>query len=253
MAKCSSCGKEIANNTMLQVGNGSFCNEECSQKFDKNGKGNIARSAKSFRLIHPLKNGSIIPLITVALITAALIWLFTNPTDKRSDNRIDIQSDTVMAKFISPDNAFSVLLPGKVQEKRENLNSEIGPVEIFTYSAKSKHHDYTVVYVDYPHFMVKEQGAEELLNGASYGTVMDSHGKLMTENTIDLQGNPGRELKIVGPQKEYIRARLFLVNNRLYQIKVVSSISHTMDKDVEIMFDSFKLIGKEALRSAKKA
>ena len=35
MAKCSSCGKEIANNTMLQVGNGSFCNEECSQKFDK--------------------------------------------------------------------------------------------------------------------------------------------------------------------------------------------------------------------------
>ena len=176
----------------------------------------------------------------MALITAALIWL-TNPTDKRSDNRIDIQSDTVMARFTSPDNSFSVLLPGKVQEKKQSMSSEIGPVEIFTYSAKSKYHDYTIIYVDYPHFMVEEQGAEELLEGASYGTVMDNRGKLMTETAIDLQGYPGRELKIAGPNKEYIRVRLYLVDNRLYQIKAVSKVLHTEKENVETVFASFNL------------
>ena len=175
MAKCSSCGKEIAENTAFQVGDNSFCNEQCRQRFDKNEKSE-----------HFSKNAAIISLIIVALITVTLIWLFANRTNHQSDTQYEIQSDTVMARFTSPDNSFSVLLPGKVQEKKQSMSSEIGPVEIFTYSAKSKYHDYTIIYVDYPHFMVEEQGAEELLEGASYGTVMDNRGKLMTETAIDL-------------------------------------------------------------------
>lgn len=240
MAKCFSCGKEIAENAMFQLGNNSFCNEECSQRFDKNGKEEIDRSAKSFQSKHSIKIVSIISLITMALIAAALIWLFANQSDIQSD----IGSDIVMARFISPDKSFTVLLPGKVQEKRQNMNSDIGPVEIFTYNAKSKYHDYTIIYVDYPHFMVEEQSAEELLDGSSYGTVMDNRGKLMAETAIDLQGNPGRELKIAGPQKEYIRARLYLVNNRLYQIKAVSKLEHAQDEDMEMIFNSFKLTNK---------
>jgi len=245
MVKCSGCEKEIPENAMLQVGNNSFCNEECSQRFAKNGKEKVIGSAKSSRLKYYVKNSSMISLITVTLITAAFIWLFATRTDRQTDNRSDIQpdiqSDTVMTRFISPDKSFSILLPGKVYEKRQSMNSDVGPVEIFTYRVTSKHHDYAVIYVDYPHFMVEEQSAEELLDGASYGTVMDNRGKLMTETSIYLQGYPGRELKIAGPNKEYIRARLYLVDNRLYQIKAVSKVSLTDEKNVETMFDSFNL------------
>lgn len=186
------------------------------------------------------KTTAVISLIITLLIVSAAIRHFTTG------------SATGMRVFRSPDKSFSILLPGKVEEKRETMKSEIGPVEIIIYKAKSENHDYSVIYVDYPHFMVEEQTPEELLDGSSYGTIMDTRGKLMKETVIDLQGNPGRELKIAGPEKEYIRARLFLVSNRLYQIRVISKAPHTADKNVETMFDSFKLTDKKVNSNLKK-
>ncbi len=240
MPKCYCCGTQIAENAVYQIGDKVFCNEVCSSHFNKKEGEKGFGSDRKIQSKFLTKTTAVISLIFTLLIVSTVIWHFA------------AGSATEMRVFSSPDKSFSILLPGKVEQKREKMESEIGPVEIFVFKAKSENHDFSVIYVDYPHFMVEEQTPNKLLDGSCYGTIMETRGKLMKETVIDLQGNPGRELKIAGPEKEYIRARLYLVSNRLYQIKVVSKAPYTADKNVDTMFDSFKLTDKKVNSDRKK-
>jgi len=66
---------------------------------------------------------------------------------------------------------------------------------------------------------------------------------LVTEETIKLEEYQGRDLLVEGPDgKTFLRARLYLVKERLYMIMMQGSkVQVTSDRAKKFM-DSFKLI-----------
>jgi hypothetical protein len=58
-----------------------------------------------------------------------------------------------------------------------------------------------------------------------------------------MKGNPGRELKIEGPQKTIMKSRIYLVKKRMYQIMAVFNPEHAHDKKITEVFASFRING----------
>jgi len=102
-----------------------------------------------------------------------------------------------------------------------------------------------VGYSDYPEEMVKESDPEKILDGSRDGAVRNANGKLVLENKISLDGNPGRELVIdakgKGGQDATMKARVFLVKNRLYQVMVVAPKGQVSGAEIDDFLKSFKL------------
>jgi len=67
-------------------------------------------------------------------------------------------------------------------------------------------------------------------------------GRLTSERSLPLQKKyPGRELEIDAQGETRIRTRLYVVENRLYQLMVVGSSAWVMSKDALRFFESFQL------------
>jgi hypothetical protein len=96
-----------------------------------------------------------------------------------------------------------------------------------------------VSYRDYPPAILNK-GPDAVLEGAKTRMVaLYRNAKVSGESKISLDGNPGREVTVTVPGEFDLRARYFLVKNRLYQ---VIAGGKTVDaKDQKAFFDSFRL------------
>lgn len=225
MATCSYCGREAPENTMLHVGDASFCNNSCRLSFEKNGGLTAKKSKKT--------------VTTVGAITAAVVAVVVGQLTTGFMQR-DFAG---LKEFNAPDRSFTVMLPGNVQEQKQTINTQLGPIEAYFYSAKAKHQAFTVAYSDYPDSFIAATDPKAMLDGSRDGAVRNIQGQLLSETLIDMKGNPGRELNIKGPQKMILKCRIYLVKKRLYQIMAVSNPDHAFDKKITEVFDSFKVNG----------
>ncbi len=95
---------------------------------------------------------------------------------------------------------------------------------------------FLVSYADFTNEIAQLE-AEELLDAATEGYITDG-AKLIAQRPISLLGSPGREIKYKDSDGSVGQARIFLVNNRLYQVSTLGSNT----KDVQKFFDSFELM-----------
>jgi hypothetical protein len=146
-------------------------------------------------------------------------------------------------EFSSSEGRFSVLMPGTPSEKTSKVNTEVGPVDMFSFRVTQEDSGYDVNYNDYPDAVVEASDAGSMLDGARDGIVSSLQGKLLTEFIISLDGYPGRDIRVEGPDGEHtVRTRLYLVDNRLYQLTVVTPKEDSFSKDVAKFLDSFELL-----------
>lgn len=127
--------------------------------------------------------------------------------------------------FVSEAGQFTIETPAPFEETQQSVETPVGPVEIRTFTAETEETAYVVAYSDYPPEMVNQTAPEELLDSSRDGAVNNLGGTLVSEEVIDLQGNPGRSLVINTEgqnQAATINSRIYLVDNRLYQILVVT-------------------------------
>jgi hypothetical protein len=100
-----------------------------------------------------------------------------------------------------------------------------------------------VAYADIP--IPAGETAEQTqtrLDGAKNGAIKNINGKLIREAKITLGKHPGRQFSAELPgSKGVMKARVYLVGKRLYQIMAVGPKDFTDSADVKKMFDSFEL------------
>jgi hypothetical protein len=148
---------------------------------------------------------------------------------------------TKYEQFKSVEGSFSVLFPNKVSETKETVNTAAGPILMHQFESKAKYHEFIVVYSDYPEGILKVSNSDKILNGARDGSIKNIQGTLLSETFITLNGYPGRELRIEGPQKIILESRIILANQRLYQIIAVCQPEHSFDSIVSKVLKSLEI------------
>jgi len=146
-------------------------------------------------------------------------------------------------EFKSTKGQFSLTLPGTPKEQTETINTQAGDIDLHLFLLEKSDIAYMVGYSDYPEDLLKVAKPQQILDGARDGAVSNVKGELLQEKTATLKGHKGREIKIK-TEKGIIRARLFLVGSRLYQLMVITGKEKALSKNIEKSFDSFKILEK---------
>jgi hypothetical protein len=143
-------------------------------------------------------------------------------------------------EFTSTEGRFKVLMPGTPTEKTETASG----VTMKIFSVEGRNGAYAVAFADMP-IPAGESEAQihKRLNGARDGAVANVKGLLKTETKITLsEKHLGREFEASLPeQKGMLRARIYLVNQRLYQIMVVGKPEWTSSSEATKFLESFTL------------
>jgi hypothetical protein len=150
--------------------------------------------------------------------------------------------------YTSKEGGFSVSLPaGKVMQQDLEVPTPVGKLTIHLHGIELPNDAgaFITMYSDYPAVVIAA-GTDKLFDGAKVGAAAGSGkgAKITSESKITFEGHPGREWIIDVPGQGVLKAHIFLVKNRLYQLIAGGEPTKVPQKDVQAFFDSFKLIGK---------
>lgn len=141
-----------------------------------------------------------------------------------------------LTDFESNEHKFKVKLPGTPKTQKQN----VAGLEQTIYTVEGRGGAYVVSYNQNP---PGTQGLEEvMLKGAVQG--MSTKGTVKSETPIKLDGKyPGAEVKmdVTTPQKGEMINRIYIVENRLYQVMAVGTSSFIKSSNVQKFLDSFQV------------
>jgi len=154
-----------------------------------------------------------------------------------------LQSQTGWIKYDSPEGRYSVLFPGEPKLTTQDTTAATGE-KMLQYLAMSSDSGalYMVGYFDSAPNMTFS------FDKARDGFVAAVKGTLLAEKPISLDGNAGRELKVLSkisdPDELIMMVRFFHVGVRIYVIQLVvpksSEAAVSAEKNVNY-FDSFRI------------
>jgi len=154
---------------------------------------------------------------------------------------------TTWSEFSSAEGAFSVLMPGTPTEETQTEETEMGGIDVHSFTFEEGGVAYLVGYNVFPAAVIEAADPDALLDGACDGQVKAVNGTRVNEEEITLGAYPGRELEILIEDSEgpaSLRSRNFLVGDRLYQVMVVGPEGQSASPDTTKFLDSFKLVGE---------
>jgi len=145
-------------------------------------------------------------------------------------------------EFSSAEGRFSVNMPGQPAPGKQMIKTAIGDIAMYQFTLSlGKDYAYSALYSDFPELIMRQpNAAESLLNSGRDGAVQNVKGKLVSEQGLLLGSYPGREIHVEAPQGA-IRARFFVVDQRLYQVIAVAPGDKILSDDVTKFLVSFKL------------
>lgn len=153
--------------------------------------------------------------------------------------------EPTLEEYASEAGGFTISTPLTLDESSQSVDTQAGPIDIYTFTAEDNQAAYIVAYSDYPEALVTQSEPDIILDGSRDGAVGNVGGTLINETRIDLQGNPGRALVIDTTtddgQDATVNARIYLVDNRLYQVLVVVPKGDEDEVDADGFLDSFSL------------
>lgn len=154
----------------------------------------------------------------------------------------------VAREFRSETGNFSVQTPYTLKETTQSIETQVGPIDIHIFSGEQGNEVVLVGYSDYPMEIIQASSAEQILDGSRDGAVENVKGELISETQITLDGYPGREVIIQASaenkQEIIMHGRIFLVEQRLYQIMAVVPKGKETAQHLDSFLQSFKLLGK---------
>ena len=150
-----------------------------------------------------------------------------------------------------PAGRFSVSLPGTPKEESQTTSTALGPLENHIITLETDEVIYMASYLDIPVSIADPDAIKKALDGGRDRALANIKGekKLLSETEISIDGFAGRELRISLPNDILLRARFYLVKQRLYQILVLVSATEADAKDVIRFLDSFKLMSQATEKS----
>jgi hypothetical protein len=149
-------------------------------------------------------------------------------------------------KWAPAEGGFAVLLPGKPREEKASQDTPKGKTETHMYILEDGRHLYTVAYADLPGVIPRGPDIDKALEGGREGMLRSfPQAKLRQEKKIELAGYPGRgyDLELIADGKRFLlRMRMYLVNQRLFQVLAQVPEEESGLRDLEIYFGSFELV-----------
>jgi TonB family protein len=140
---------------------------------------------------------------------------------------------------------FAVMMPGKPLEMSQTVESEIGKIPIYSFTAPGETLTYLAMYAEYPISIDTSEAAKISLDNARDLLVSRRNGKLISEADISFGKYPGRELK-AKVDGGMVRSRTYIVNKRMYMVMALTpgeDTSKQLDsKKVDDFLASFKLL-----------
>jgi hypothetical protein len=146
-------------------------------------------------------------------------------------------------EFTSQEGGFSVLLPGQPKIERQTTETAVGPLAFTMHTVELSFGSvaYIASYNDYPPSLIAAGDKSAILDGVVEGA-LGSKANLKKTEPITVDGHPGREFTGTVKDGYEYTSRAYLVNNRLYQLNIVSTPGKVPAEDKRKYFDSFKLL-----------
>ena len=151
---------------------------------------------------------------------------------------------TEWKEFASKDGRFTVLMVGTPKQYKLDTESDFGKGVLNMNSIQLGKTMYAANYCDFP-AEIKKAGLKQVYDSSRDGAAANLEGKLASEKDLKLGEHPGREIQIaVQGGKRLFRARVYLIDQRLYQVVVFGTKEAATSKDADKFLDSFKLAEK---------
>lgn len=168
------------------------------------------------------------------------------PTEEPTEEPVsDVGADWV--EVSSDAGQFAVLMPNEPNEQSQQVPSLAGNIEMVMFVTEADESAYIIAYNDIPEELLPIDDVEQMLDDARDGGLSNMGGQMTNEESITLDGHPGRNISfeipaeaIPGGGEGFIR--LFVTDSRLYQVMVLGSKGKLPPEDVDLYFGSFELI-----------
>ena len=154
-------------------------------------------------------------------------------------------------EYSSAEGRFSILFPGTPKEETQSLDVQGAKFELHIHKLKA-FAEYGVIYADYAIPVDDPEVAKRVLDNAARGAAASVDAELLGLTEISIDGHPGRLLTERLPDGSALKAKMFLVGRRLYQIAVTMpkaearpGDSNNLEKFADKFLDSFKLVNKK--------
>jgi hypothetical protein len=143
-----------------------------------------------------------------------------------------------------------IYFPKKPGDQSQTINSAIGELKLNIHmyvvpeDVKDDNKLYGLIETEYPFDKINSDMKDKLDNifrNSVDGAVKNVQGKLLTESIVQLNGFPGREVRI-GVKSGIIKMRSYLVKNRMYVIETVAETANDANKSSDRFMNSFKLM-----------
>ena len=132
--------------------------------------------------------------------------------------------------------SFSAMMPGVPEHTATPIATLVGTVTMHTYFVDAGRYTYAVFIGDYPSAPANiRQTLDAVRDGNSRG------GRVVDEKDFTFNGHPGRSITIE-KNGALLYNRIFMVNNRLYQVMFGMNKSDDVPESANTFITSFRLV-----------
>ncbi|HEY5993606.1 MAG TPA: hypothetical protein VIU46_03300 [Gallionellaceae bacterium] len=132
------------------------------------------------------------------------------------------------------DGGFTVQMPGKVKEDAATKGTRMFLSEVDGIG-------FLVSYTDFGQ-RLKSLSPDQMLDAARNGMV-SSKNKVISEEKINFEGRPGRDLRLITRNGFHMRLKLVLTETRLYQVGAAAPKDKASSPDIDQFIESFHFTG----------
>ncbi|MFL0659439.1 hypothetical protein AB7294_06995 [Cylindrospermopsis raciborskii UAM/DH-MRr] len=143
-----------------------------------------------------------------------------------------------------------MLFPGTPRLSQQKMTSDNGELQVnlFTVNRPQEEAKYTVAYIDYPAQYIQLLRSRNLVEQAieqGKSTALERvRGTIVSEEKKTLGDNVGIEVNYTTPAGKVVKQRVFLIDNRFYQItaETTQKRQRFLTRSMQGFCDSFKLL-----------
>ena len=171
-------------------------------------------------------------LVVVAMVTLGLVALSGCRT-------------STWERFVSEEGGFSILAPAPMTVEMHTvaLSSVAGPHPMMVAHCETEAANYSVGYGDYPPPQTALTARQTLASARDWIMENTPGGVLRAPRWIELEGHPGLAFQVQPRDGGRLGiVRLYLVDNRLYQLGVMVPLEDAGMPEIERYLDSFSLL-----------
>jgi hypothetical protein len=155
------------------------------------------------------------------------------------------QPGAAWEKFNSPEGRFNVLMPAKPALETKEVDSPVGKLTLYAYSASNKTGYFLTSFGDYPVEPKDAANVETVLDAVQSGVLKGIEAEASPgAKKISLGAYSGREFsakKEMQGMKVVFNWRIYLAGRRLYQLAVVTEETVTPSPQIAKFFTSFDI------------